>query len=477
MRRRTFIYNTALIGTGLMLAHSSPAGVLMGNDEYPSKRPPVGKRKFTSKAVEQQIAEVTAAMADAELAWLFANCYPNTLDTTTNYIFTNGKPDTYIITGDIDAMWLRDSSAQVNAYLPLCKTDNQLALAVEGLIRRQARCIMLDPYANAFYKDSTKVSQWKSDLTDMRPGVHERKWELDSLCYCIRLGFWYWWHSGHLDPFDQDWLAAMKKAVATMKDQQRKTGKGSYKFQRVTETQSDTVAGAGYGNPCKPTGMICSTFRNSDDAAMYLYNIPENLFAVTSLRHLAEMSTAIYNDSGFAQECRVLADEVEQAIKHYGTTHHPDFGDIYVYECDGYGNYLMMDDAGVPSLISIPYLCEGQYRDEVYENTRRFALSKHNPYFYQGKAAEGTGSPHLAYKDCMIWPMGIIMRGITSTDETEIRKCLDMLKNTHAGTGFMHEGFNCDNPKDFTRKWFAWANNLFGEFVLKVYKERPHLLK
>ena len=477
MYRREFMQNLALVGAGTLLTYKAPAASLLGGKDFTSMRPSIARRKFRSEAVEELIKEITSNTGDQELAWLFANCFPNTLDTTTNYSDAGGTPDTYIITGDIDAMWLRDSSAQVNAYLTLCKKDKQLALMVEGLIHRQAQCILLDPYANAFYKSKTKVSEWHSDLTDMKPGVHERKWELDSLCYCIRLAYSYWKETGSKVPFNDEWLQAMKRAVDTMKDQQRKMGKGKYKFQRKTETQSDTVPGAGYGNPWSPNGMICSTFRNSDDAAMYLFNIPENLFAVVSLRQLAEMSEAIFNNTSFATQCKVLSEEVEKGVKEHGIIDHPQHGKMYVYECDGFGNYLIMEDAGVPGVITIPYLQYGDTKDEVYKNTRKFALSAHNPYFFKGLAAEGTGSPHLAYKDCMIWPMGIIMRAMTSSDDAEIKNCLEMLKKSHAGKGFMHEGFNCDDPKEYTRSWFAWVNNLFGELIIKVYRERPHLLK
>lgn len=440
---------------------------------YVSKRPL--QRKFTSDAVEALIAEVKKNTGP-ELGWMFENCFPNTLDTTVNFEQNSDKPDTYVITGDINAMWLRDSSAQVNPYLPLCKDDKHLSNMVEGLIRRQTKYILLDPYANAFYKDAHKVSQWHTDLTDMKPGVHERKWELDSLCYCIRLAYHYWKITGNAVQFDDDWYAAMKLVLTTMRDQQRKNDKGKYRFQRRTETQSDTLPGAGYGNPCKPNGMICSAFRNSDDAAIYLYNIPENLFAVSVLLQLAEILGAIGDKDRLGAECMALAEEVEKATLAWGVVDHQELGKIYAYECDGYGNYLMMEDAGVPGLITIPYLGFGAVTDETYKRTRMFALSQSNPYFFKGSAAEGAGSPHLAWKGNMIWPIGIISRAITSNDDDEIKHCLNMLKTTHAGTGFMHEGFNKDNPNNFTRHWFAWANSYFGEMIWKVYRERKELL-
>lgn len=442
-----------------------------------TERPAKDQRLFHSEAIEKTITEVKAGIADAQVADMFAKCFPNTVDTTVHFSRKDGVPDTYVITGDIDAMWLRDSSAQVNQYIPLAKNDPALAEMINGLIRRQARCILLDPYANAFYPDPHRESEWKTDHTEMRPGVHERKWELDSLCYPIRLAYQYWKATGDTSAFDDTWLKAMKLAVETMREQQRKEGRGKYSFTRTTAMQTDTLPGAGWGNPWKPTGMICSAFRNSDDAATYLFNIPENLFAVTTLRHLAEILDAIKKEPALAKDSLALADEVEAAVKKFGIVDHPKYGKIYAYEVDGFGNVLMMDDAGLPSIIGIPYLGYGSIDDEVYQNSRRFALSADNPYFYAGKAAEGTGSPHLANKGDFIWPMGISSRGLTSKDPAEIAQCLQMLRDTTAGTGFMHEGFNKDDAEDYTRTWFAWSNSLFSEFVLKVFTDHPELLK
>jgi uncharacterized protein len=441
-----------------------------------SQRPPAGKRNFTSDSVEVLIAEIKKNIKDEELGWMFESCFPNTLDTTVFFEMKDGIPDTYVITGDIDAMWLRDSSAQVNPYLPLCKDDKHLSSMVEGVIRRQTKCILLDPYANAFYKDSSKMSPWKTDDTEMKPGVHERKWELDSLCYCIRLAYQYWKITGNTGQMDDTWVQAMALVVATMKDQQRKNDKGKYHFQRRTVTLSDTLAGDGYGKPVKANGMICSAFRNSDDATTYLYNIPENLFAVTALRQLEEMIKATNRGNELSVSCKNLADEVELATLKNGVVEQKEFGKIYAYECDGLGNYKLMEDAGIPGLVTIPYLGYGKTDDDVYVHSRKFALSASNPYFYKGKTNEGIGSQHLAYKGEMIWPIGIISRAITSTDNGEIKRCINMLKATHAGTGFMHEGFKPNSPKNFTRHWFAWANSFFGELIWKVYREKPELL-
>lgn len=471
MKRKTFLYQTTAAGIGLFTP-----GVLKSfstNGGLPDNRPPLADRKFTSMAVEATITKMKTVIKDPELAWLFANCFPNTLDTTVFFKIINGRPDTFVITGDIHAMWLRDSSAQVWPYLPMMKEDKNLQLLIAGVINRQTKCILIDPYANAF-NDGPTGSEWDKDITAMKPELHERKWEIDSLCYPIRLAYNYWKETNDTSPFDADWKKAMQSVVKTFKEQQRKENRGPYTFGRTTSWSTDTVPGNGYGNPAKPVGLIVSIFRPSDDATIFPYLIPSNFFAVVSLRQLALMSSKILKDEKFAAECKALADEVHTALQKYARAQHLQFGDMYAYEADGFGNQLFMDDSNVPSLLSLPYLEAVAMNDSVYQNTRRFILSDSNPYFFKGKYAEGSGSPHTL--DDMIWPMSIILRIITSTDDDEIRSCLKMLKNTNAGTGFMHESFNKDNPEKFTRKWFAWANTLFGEMMLKIYHERPYIL-
>jgi len=441
---------------------------------YPKVRVDESKRNFVSPAIESVIKTMQNTIKDPELAWMFENCFPNTLDRTLNFTIKDGKPNTFVITGDIYAMWLRDCSAQVWPYLPYMKQDPKLQEVIAGVINRQVECVLIDPYANAFNFDK-EGSYWKSDNTKMRPELHERKWEIDGLCYVIRLSYNYWKLTDDVSHFDAEWQSAMKLIVKTFKEQQRKTDRGSYSFTRNTSKASDTQFGDGFGNPVRPTGMICSTFRPSDDATTYGYLIPSNAFAVVSLRQLAEMVQIITNDVAFATECSALAKEVDVAINKYAIVKHPKYGKIYAYEVDGYGNYLMMDDANVPSLLALPYLGYLSENDKTYKNTRKFVLSEDNPYFYKGTAGEGIGGPHVGPD--MIWPMAIIMRAMTTHDTKEIESCLLMLKYTHAGTGFMHETFHKNDPKIYTRSWFAWVNTLFGELLIKVEKEHPELLE
>lgn len=452
----------------LLTAASIALGVSLtaSAQTFESRRPAEGDRLFTSEKIEQVIDDVTSQLTNPKLAWMFRNCFPNTLDTTVHFREDkDGNPDTFVYTGDIHAMWLRDSGAQVWPYVQFAAQDEHLRRMIAGVINRQFLSITIDPYANAF-NDGPTGGHWMTDGTDMNPNDHERKWEIDSQCYPIRLAHEYWKVTGDTSIFGDKWIEGMKAILSTLREQQRKEGHGSYRFTRVTDRQLDTKCCNGMGNPVKPCGLIASSFRPSDDATTFEFLIPSNFFAVTSLRKAAEILDTVNQDTLMAGECRALADEVETALKENAVVYHPKFGNIYAFEVDGFGNSYLMDDANVPSLLALAYLGDVAPDNPVYRNTRRFVLSDSNPYFFKGTAGEGIGGPHIGYD--MIWPMSIMMRAFTSTDDNEIRDCIVMLMNTDAGTGFMHESFHKDNPENFTRAWFAWQNTLFGELILKI---------
>ncbi len=471
--RRDFIKTSSIIGAATLLSHNSLFA--QSTNDFTSMRPPLAERKFTSDAVEAVITQMKATLPNKELAWLFENCFPNTLDTTVFYEENNGVPDTYVITGDIDAMWLRDSSAQVHPYLSLAAKDAKLQQLVAGVINRQVKCILKDPYANAFYKDENKISEWKDDLTDMKPGIHERKWEIDSLCFPIRLAYGYWKTTGDAKPFTADWKQSIQLTVQTFKEQQRKNGNGPYTFQRTTAWATDGVPLGGYGYPVKPVGLVCSMFRPSDDATIFPFLVPSNFFAVVSLKQAASILNDIYKDATLANTCNDLATEIFTALQQYAIVDHLQFGKIYAYEVNGFGSFNLMDDANNPDLLSLPYLGAVPATDTIYQQTRKLVLSSENPFFFKGKFAEGIGGPHAGID--MIWPLGIITRALTSNDDNEIIYAIKTLIATHAGTGFMHESFHKDDPTKFTRKWFAWANTLFGEMIMQVQLNKPALLK
>lgn len=424
------------------------------------------ERNFTSSSVEEVINRARLKIDNPEIYKLFVNTFPNTLDTTVYYQNTDNKPDTYVITGDINAMWLRDSSAQVWPYLPLAVTDKELQNLIAGVINRQAGYIRLDAYANAFnFADDGSV--WANDLTDMRPELHERKWEVDSLCYHIRLAYNYWRRTESIDVFDANWLITAKTIYKIFKQQQLQDGKYHYKFQRNTVVATDTLGNHGLGNPVNPVGLIASSFRPSDDATILPFLIPANFFAALSLRQMAKICRVVYNEQVFAANCDQLATEVEWALKEYAIVKHKKYGDIFAYEVDGFGSHILQDDANIPSLISLPYLGCVDVNNEIYQNTRRFILSRDNPWYFWGSKISGVGSLHTGMGK--VWPLALSMQALTSMNKAEILQCIWQISSSHNDTYFIHEAINKDNIADYSRPWFAWANSLFAELIIKHY--------
>ena len=480
LKKRAFCLCMMTMTFGMVSAQAPLQQKEFGNDyikavavstRYASKRPTPEERLFRSNVIEEKIRQVKKLLKHSPyLAWMFENCFPNTLDTTVHYTEdSDGTPDTFVYTGDIHAMWGRDSGAQVWPYLQFANKDKNLKKMIKGVILRQFHNISFDPYANAFNRYPDPNGGWMKDDCGMKPELHERKYEIDSLCYPLRLAYQYWKVTGDASIFDDLWIDVCQKVLKTFKEQQRKNGRGPYKFLRVTDRQLDTVNNGGWGAPVKPVGLIASVFRPSDDATTLLFLVPSNFMAVTTLKKMADVLTTVNHQPALAKECNDLANEVHNALMKYAIYNHPKYGKIYAYEVDGFGNQLLMDDANVPSLLAMPYLGDVSLDDPIYQNTRRFVWSDDNPYFFKGKAGEGIGGPHIGYD--MAWPMSIMMKAFTSTDDKEIKDCIQMLMDTDADTGMIHESFNVNNASDYTRPWFAWQNTLFGELILKLVDE------
>ena len=399
---------------------------------------------------------------------MFQRCYLNTLETTVRAL---SEGDTFVITGDIDAMWLRDSTAQVLHYIRFSDAP-EVARLIEGLIARQAKCILIDPYANAFNVTDNGRS-WTEDEPKQSPWVWERKYEIDSLCYPLMLAWRYYDKTRSEAIFTDAFQRAVEAIVSTFETEQHHEKSGYY-FIRRDCPPTDTLTHDGRGAPVGYTGMTWSGFRPSDDACELGYLIPSNLFASVVMDYAASFARHM-GDEALAARAEALKAAICAGIAKYGMVEDQDLGTIYAYETDGLGHYTMMDDANVPSLLSLPYLGVCAPDDPTYLRTRAWVLSAKNPFFYQGQTARGVGSPHTPKG--YIWPIALCMQAMTSTDDREIAALIRALLSTDAGTGFMHESFDPDDPAKFTRSWFAWANSLFGELIYTTAARNPDLFK
>ncbi len=407
-----------------------------------------------AEELEKKMKQVFPALAP-----LAKQCFLNTIETTTQELPDGGY---FVITGDIPAMWLRDSAAQLKPYIKYASEDERLCEILRGVIAKHAYYVNLDPYSNAFNAEENDKS-W-SDNTDFEhPLIWERKYEVDSLCASIYLSYEYYNVTEDKKIFTEEFERMLETIADHFIKEQHHKEKSTYFFDRKNCPKSDTLPFGGYGRPVNFTGMTWSGFRPSDDSCIFNYLVPSNMMAVVAMKNAAELAEIGYKNETLAQKCRRLAEEIQDGINNYAIYVHPKYGKIYAYETDGFGNYNLMDDANSPSLMAAPYLGYCDVNDEVYQNTRRFILSKDNPYYFEGKAAKGVGSPHTPKNS--IWHIALTMQILTSTDESEKLECLKMLSETHAGTNFMHESFNVDDPTVFTRKWFAWANTLFAQML------------
>lgn len=417
-------------------------------------------RKY--KAVEKLLKSVEEKLkGEPKLFEMFQNCYLNTLDTTVKQM-EDGT--TYVITGDIPAMWLRDSVAQLRPYLIAAGEEKELADVLVGLSRRHFGYICIDPYANAF-NETENGNCWEHDDTEMNDWVWERKYEVDSLCYPLQFAYLIWKNTGRTDHLDEVFREGAKKILNVFRTEQRHEEDSSYHFIRKNTYFTDTLSRDGKGALVKSgIGMTWSGFRPSDDACTYGYLIPSNMFAVVALLYLEEIVDVVLKDTRLKQDAEKLRKEIYEGIETYGITTTEGFKEVYAYETDGYGQYNLMDDANVPSLLSMEYLGYKGKDGKTAANTRRMTLSEANPYYYEGKAASGIGSSHTPAK--YIWHIAIAMEGLTAESAEEKLAALHMLSCTDGGTGLMHEGFHADDDTRYTREWFSWANAMFSELVL-----------
>lgn len=420
-------------------------------------------KKTLPESMERLLDKVGEVFQDEpKIVDMFKRCYTNTLDTTVKRM-EDGS--TYVITGDIPAMWLRDSVAQIRPYLLLAKEDKEISDLIAGLVKRQFFYINLDPYANAFNEEANG-NCWEKDETDMGPWIWERKYEIDSLCYPVQLAYLLWKNTGRTDHFDQGFIQGVHRILEVFETEMYHEEKSPYRFIRRNSFYTDTLSRDGMGALVKSgTGLIWSGFRPSDDACTYGYLIPSNMFAVVILEYIHEISKIIPSMEEIGQKAMKMADTVRTAIETYGVTKVEGIGDTYAYEVDGFGQFHLMDDANVPSLLSMRYLGYKPSSPELEQQTRAVILSERNPYYYEGSKAKGIGSPHTPVR--YIWHISMAMEGLTARSKEEKYEVIKRMVATDGGKGLMHEGFHVDHPEDYTREWFSWANAMFCELVLQ----------
>ncbi|NEG90023.1 glycoside hydrolase family 125 protein [Bifidobacterium aerophilum] len=418
------------------------------------------------ESVQDFINRITKLCGAEHADWsrVFANTFADTLLTTVDRL-EDGT--TYVITGDIPAMWLRDSTAQVRPYLPLAADDPELADMIAGLVKRQFMYITIDPYANAFNRHATGTN-WPDDITEEQsPWVWERKYELDSLCYPVQLAWLLYRNTGRTDQFDATFVAGVKRVLQVIETEQDHRNRSPYTFQRLDARDIDTLPDGGKGTPVAADGMTWSGFRPADDACTYGYLVPANMFAVVILSYVERIFSKILDDPAIVRRARRIGDEIRCAIEKDAITTNRDGEEIYAYETDGMGHFNVMDDANVPSLLSAAYLGYASTSTPRYAATRRTVLSDENPYYYTGRFASGIGSPHTP--EGYVWPIAMALEGLTSDDADVKRRILDDLVAIDDGTDLMHEGVDVDDPSRYTRPWFSWANMMFCELVMDYY--------
>lgn len=535
-------------------------------DSLPNARPEASARRFRSRLVEAEIRRITAKIKDPAVKRIFTNAYPNSLDTTVGWTdlqlnnpdSSTAFPRAFIITGDILAAWLRDSSNQIFTYLPLLQNPPEpfqvgdkdwvkLYRLALGLLYQQSQQVITYPLGNSFGppKSATITNKknpavgngedadWVEppvpgskghylpqpphNYTDVKgtDGVYlwETKWEVDSLAAHLRLPSLIAEYSNRTDFLDnKTWQRAVRIAIDTLRSQQRGSREehlvygesnsttllppnltersewaerfgtiqgGVYRFQRLDRSATETKADKGWGEPANRNGLVKSGFRPSDDATTLPHLIPSNAQLAVALEKLYPLLEGVDAMKDVASNAKAFAAEIRAAITEYAILPNhlaENKGEIFAYEIDGYGSSYFMDDANVPSLLSLPYLGYLDASDEVYQRTRKFVLDPtSSKWFYQGKDFSGVGGPHVGTG--YAWPMSRIMQILTTNDATEQLNALSLLRNTTAGTGLIHESINVKNATDFTRPWFGWANGLFGEAIRHIDQTNPQVLQ
>ncbi|KAJ8067776.1 hypothetical protein OCU04_003377 [Sclerotinia nivalis] len=481
--------------------------VSTGPMELPFQRPVEQCRTFSSPLVEKVIDDMSLKMVNKDLARLFENAFPNTLDTTVRWHVDGTRKHTelkardvrdsqkwqgaqsFVVTGDINAEWLRDSTNQLLQYQPLSKKDPAIFNLILGAINTQAEYVVQSPYCNAFQPPPpSKLAATENGQDDnVHPAyepsfVFECKYELDSLANFLAIGNSFYNHTKSIDFITPRWLTALETLLMVLEQQSEssfdsKTGRfqrNAYTFSRRTEQGTETLPLSGVGNPLNyGTGLIRSAFRPSDDTTILGFFIPANAMMSVELKRTAEVLKAAKR-SDLAQTLEKRAQSIKDGIMKHAVVQHKKWGKVFAYEVDGYGGQILMDDANVPSLLALPILGFLKHDDEIYKNTRKMLLSKDgNPYYLEGRAFKGIGGPHIGPENA--WPMSLLLQAMTTDDDDEIMECLNLVLRA-SRLGLIHESINVNRIHEYTRSWFAWANSVFAQTILDLAKRKPHLL-
>lgn len=407
----------------------------------------------------KKINEIALGISSAKTREMFLKCFWNTIDTA---IKEDDGHGIYVLTGDIPAMWLRDASASIKQYIPFASSDPDIASLIKGVIKKLFFYIGVDPYGNSFTLLPNAGTIWANDQTEKTPYTWERKFEVDSICYPFEIAYEYVKETGDISILDEGFLKASSLILDVIRKERNHHKDSNYSFVRPSNHEPD-LPGNGKGGPLKVNGLIWTAFRPSDDASSLGYLVPSNAFASVMLDHLSRL-LAVINEKQLSTLANDLSIGVKEAIMQNCIVKGPNGKDILVYETNGLGQNLLMDDANSPSLLSLPYFGFISAKDPLYVETRNFILSKNNPYFFSGKCLTGIGSPHT--KKDYVWPMSLSMEGLTSHEISRKKEIIKEIVNADAGTSLTHESVNKDDPTLYTRGWFAWSNSLFSELVL-----------
>ncbi|KAG5941637.1 hypothetical protein E4U60_007790 [Claviceps pazoutovae] len=452
--------------------------------KLPYMRPSEECRTFKSPAVEKVIQDMKTRIKNPDLARLFENTFPSTLDTTVKY-FDPAANLAFIVTGDITAQWLRDTGNQFAHLYKLLPQDGNLQALVKAVINTESRYISQYPYCGAFQPPPESglkptVNDYALKVNVNPPvdnqTVFECKYELDSLAGFLKISRSYYQNTHDTSFINSNWEDAMSKILQTIEEQSQSSWSNDwdfvsyYNWTGTTGSLAPPVPNGGNGEPKQANGLVASSHRPSDDLCVFNFITSDNAMLAVELSHIADMLDAESKLGSVSKQIRQYANVIRKAILEHTKTSNG----IFAYETNGLGGQYIMDDANVPSLVSLPYLGFLPRNDSTYQKTKEAMFSRANPYYAVGKAFTGIGGPHV--NATYPWPMSQVSGIFGTDDDEEIRQRLAMIMDHTSGLGLIHESVQMHNGSDFTRPWFAWANSYFAEMVLDLAARKPALI-